>query len=397
MATCTVKARKFQDLRLPLNTVLALRQAELSFDVSQADPDGGRMVSFVSLHHHEPNGQIYCGLTSFANQILIRFDPDTKQFTDIEYQNRDFCERYDVKIHRSFEPDGEGNILFAIAGLHQLKTNPDAPGGRVMRLHPETGEIDVVCRPVPRDYIQTIALDRKRKIVYGNCHPLGNSFGFDMNNGETFGMAEPIASHKARCDNEGNLWGTSRTRTRPIHHVLEEDLEVVRKVITKRSIADIPVLYKYNRDHGYQYLPEGLPVVNCGAQAIANGLDIGDGGMFLTTNNGGLYRVDKETGESEQFAFHLGGRLEGIAYDADRGLLFCAGGNYYSTHVFVVDVNEKRRISPFWPIADHETGERCIIVHALTLAMRNGKYLAYVGETDNPNRSGYLWECEIEV
>ena len=49
------------------------------------------------------------------------------------------------------------------------------------------------------------------------------------------------------------------------------------------------------------------------------------------------------------------------------------------------------------PVADHETAERCIIVHALTLTKRNGTYLAYIGETDNPNRAGHLWECQIKL
>ncbi len=397
MASCQTTARKFQDFSLPIDTVAAMQQAELNFDDDQADPNAGKMVSFVSLHHHDPNGQVYCGLTSLANQILVSFDPDTKQFADLAYQDREFCERYDVKIHRSFEADGEGGIFFAVAGLHQLKTNPDAPGGRIFRLDPETGRIDFIARPVKRDYIQTIAYDKLRKVFYGNCYPLRNSFGYDMKNDRTFDMAEPVNSHKARCDNEGNLWGISHRRTRPLHNVREDELEVVRRLIRKRSVADIPVLFRYNPEDGYQYLPEGLPVVNAFTQSIANGIDIGDGGMYLTTELGGLYRVDKQTGESQEYAFHRGGRLEGIAYDADRGLLFCAGGAYYATHVFVVDVEKKKRITPFWPVADHETAERCIIVHALTLTKRNGTYLVYIGETDNPNRAGHLWECQIKL
>ena len=117
MASCQTTARKFQDFSLPIDTVAAMQQAELNFDDDQAAPDAGKMVSFVSLHHHDPNGQVYCGLTSLANQILVSFDPDTKQFADLAYQDREFCERYDVKIHRSFEADGHGDGFFLGATL----------------------------------------------------------------------------------------------------------------------------------------------------------------------------------------------------------------------------------------------------------------------------------------
>ena len=395
MASCNITAHKFQDVRLPLKKALAMRDEQIPFDALQADPDMGKMISFVSLHVHEPNGLLYCGLTSFANQILISFDPDTKRFTDLEYQNRDECERFDVKIHRSFEPDGEGNILLAIAGLHDPKTNPEAPGGRIFRLRPDTGDLEVLGRPMPPDYIQTFAYDRHRRIFYGNGYPLEKTFRFDLDSGKTVELDEPIEAHKARCDQEGNLWELSQRYSRAIHHVTDDDLDVMRHYYN--TTERIPLLYRYNPDDGYQYLDEGLPLVSSGPQVLANGLDIGDGGMYLTTNHGGLYRVDKSTGQVEEIAFHAGGRLEGIGYDPKRGLLFLGGGTFYLTHVFVVDVEKRGRITPFWPIADQAQNIRCIIVHALTVTERNGKYLVHIGETDNPDRSGYLWECEIQM
>jgi hypothetical protein len=48
-------------------------------------------------------------------------------------------------------------------------------------------------------------------------------------------------------------------------------------------------------------------------------------------------------------------------------------------------------------VADTDLNVRCIIVHALTILQRNGHYLVHIGETDNPDRSGYLWECDIQV
>ena len=395
MASCVTRAHRFQDLQLPVETAVAIMGAGFDFDTMQKDEDFGKLISFVSLHYHEPDGLLYCGLTSFSNQILITFDPKTKKFHDLEYQNRDFCERYDVKIHRSFEPDGQGNILFAIAGLHDIKTNPDAPGGRIFRLNPKNGDIDVIARPVPRDYIQTIAYDAPRQIVYGNCYPNHNTFYYDIAAGKTIYPAEPIGAHKLRCDNQGNLWELSTTRTRPIHHVGDVDLKVMERCF--KISGDIQRLYTFNPDDGYDYLDEGFPLVSGSRQNLSNGIDVGDGGMYLSTSHGGLYRVDKKSREVEEIAFHLGGRLEGLAYDAERGLLFCGGGTFYLTNVFVVDIEKRKRITPYFPVADVETGDRCIIVHAMQVVKQDGAYLAYTGETDNPNRSGYLWESEIRL
>jgi len=395
MASCKVKSYRFQDIRMPLKTVMAIKEAGWDFDEFAADPEIRDMISFVSLHYHEPNGIVYCGLTSYAAQILITFDPDTKKFTDLEFQNNDLAEPFDTKIHRSLEPDDDGTILFAIAGLHTIKNHPEARGGRIFRLYPDTNKIEVLVRPVPRDYIQTIAFDRKRKIVYGNCHPILNSFGFDLKTSEVFQMTESVSGHKARCDNEGNLWGTSDTRTIPIPYVGAEDLEIMRERF--KVPVGTPLLYRYNPDDGYHYFKDGLPLINGRPQYISNSLDVGDGGIYMGTTHGRLYRVDKRTGAVRQMCDHIGGRLEGIAYDPERGLLFLGGGSLYLTNVFVFDVEKKKLVGGFWPVADTETGDRCIIVHALCLTKRNGSYLAYIGETDNPNRAGYLWECEIKI
>lgn len=46
------------------------------------------------------------------------------------------------------------------------------------------------------------------------------------------------------------------------------------------------------------------------------------------------------------------------------------------------------------PITDGQTGLRLHRVHDLRLV---GERTAYVAETDVPNRSGYLWECELDA
>lgn len=395
MASCTTRAYRFQDLSLPLKTVMAMREVKWTFAMRQVDPDWGKFISFTSLHAHKANGQLYCGLTSEEQQLLVSFDPQEKKFTDLEFQNQEFCEPYDTKIHRSFEADGEDSIIFGVAGLHTEVTYPDAGGGRLFRFSPNSGEYEILGRPVRRDYIQTIAYDAKRQVIYGNCYPMNNSFIYSLETQTTIEPDEPFTGHKIRCDNEGNLWGISGKICKPIPHVPATDLEIMHMFFNQPH--EIPRLYRYNPDDGYQYLEDGLPLISGQRQELANGLDVGDGGMYLTTNIGMLYRVDKKSGAIDEIAFLGAGRLEGIGYDPERGLLFLGGGQMYLTHVFVVDVEKRKRITPFWPVADGETGERCIIVHDLAVIPQEGKYLVYTGETDNPNRSGCLWESEITV
>jgi hypothetical protein len=384
-------------VHLPVRTVQAYTKLPpaVMYDKIAQDPVYSKMISFVSLYYHPADGQVYCGLTSFKNQILITFDPEKKTFKDLEFQNSSVCERFDVKIHRSLEPDDDGTVLFATAGLHALESHPEAEGGRIFRYHPDSGKIDAIARPVRQDYIQTIALDKKRQVVYGNCYPIGNAFRYEIKTGKTTLMKDGVTAHKARCDKEGNLWGIAQTRFNPMPLVAGEDLEALQEFF--HSPGRIPLLFKYNTDDGYQYLPDGLPLLSGHAQSLANGLDVGDGGMYLCTSAGRLYRVDKKTGEVQQIADNIGGRLEGIDYDAERGLLFLGGGSFYQTTVFVVDVEKREVISDFWPVADLDTGERCIIVHALCATKRKDSYMVYLGETDNPNRSGYLWECDIKI
>lgn len=396
MASCVVTARKLFDPKLTKQARLGYQKAAWAPEFKQKNLYHTECIHFVSLLYAPSNGLVYCGTSSGDNQIFGTFDPDSKKFTDLEYQKLDICEPNDVKIHRSLIHDGEGNILLAMAGLMPTIL-PDALGGRIMRFKPKTGKLEVLGRPVPHDYIQTIAYDRARSLIYGFTYPMGHSFCFNMKTKETTYLSETISAHKACIDRDGNVWDISALRKQPLPHVSKQILDDMKLFTQPDFLMEVPQLYKYNPDDGYRYLPEPLPVFYGAPQQLANGMDVGDGGMYLATDKGGLYRVDKKTGEVEEIAFHIGGRLEGIDFDQERGLLFLAGGGGYNTHIFVVDVEKRRRISPFWPVADKKAGDRDIMVHALAIAKRKGKYLAYVGETDHPMRTAYLWECEITI
>ena len=44
------------------------------------------LISFTSLVYHPQRGKVICGMTSFANDLMYEFDPDTCVFTDLGYR-----------------------------------------------------------------------------------------------------------------------------------------------------------------------------------------------------------------------------------------------------------------------------------------------------------------------
>ena len=387
MARCRVKAYDMGVHRVSLGLVQAIRNAGWKFDDSQANPPTNEFISFTSLLFHPQAKLVYCGLTSWKNNIFCSFDPRTKRFQDLGYAK--IGTRFDVKIHRSLELAEDGKIVAAVAGLHQYGVHPDAPGGAVFTYDPRSGQYDVLGIPSPHDYIQSIAFDRKRGIIYGNGYPLGTEWGFDMATRKPFPM-KWVSGHKLRCDNEGFLWGQSGERMR--WPGINDEAERIASAVFSVQTSS-PKLYKFTPETGYQVFDSYLYPVGGSNPGIANLIDGGDGFMYVGGSNGALYRVDKETGACDFLGMASpGGRLEGLGLGPD-GLLYLAGGSFYCTRVAAFD-RKTGRLTDLGPIYDPERDETCIIVHALCV---DDQGTLYVGETDNCERSGFLWECRPEL
>jgi len=385
MPRCKITAFDLGVHRVSLGLAQAARG--WSFDQAQANEPFSKFVSFTSLLYHPTTKLVYCGLTSWKNDIFYAFDPKTKQFKDLNY--RSIGDRFDVKIHRSFELDDDGKIVAAVAGLHRFTDHPEAAGGKIFIYDPFTGKYDVLGIPSSYDYIQSIALDRKRKIVYGNGYPLNTQWGFDIKTRKPFPM-KWIGGHKLRCDNEGCLWGQSGELMR-WPGVNEEAQQIAASAFNVQTSS--AKLYKYTPDKGYKVFDSYLYPIGGQNPSIANMLDGGDGCMYIGGSNGALYRVDKDTGACEFLAMASpGGRLEGMAFGPD-GRLYLGGGSFYCTRVAVYD-RKSGKLTDLGPIHDTERDDSCIIVHALCMT-EDGTI--YIGETDNCERSGYLWQCEPQL
>jgi len=387
MARCEVRAYDLGVHRVPLGLVQAVRRAGWGFDQTQANEPFSQFISFTSLLYHPQTKLVYCGLTSWKNDLLYSFDPKSKRFECLRFSR--IADRFDVKIHRSFELDTDGKIVAAVAGLHSYAEHPEAPGGKLFTYDPQRDEYDVLGIPSPRDYIQSIALDRKRRIVYGNGYPLRTQWGFEMAERRAFPM-KWIGGHKLRCDNEGCLWGQSGERMR--WPGINEEAERIASAVFNVQTSS-PKLYKYNPESGYQLFDSYLYPLGGKCPGIANMVDGGDGFMYVGGSNGALYRIDKQSGACEFIAMASpGGRLEGMAL-GPGGLLYLAGGSFYCTRAAVYDPRSGK-LTDLGPIHDPERDETCIIVHALCVT-EDGTM--YIGETDNCERSGFLWECRPEL
>jgi len=164
-------------------------------------------LCITCLLYNPTDRMIYCGLTAFNNDLLYRFNPQTGQFQSCSYDK--IAEEYEVKIHRSLELDDDGTIYGATAGLHDLDEYLNAPGGSIFKFDPASGKIEKMGIPIPHEYIQTISLDRKRKIIYGITYPGSRVFRFDIYTRKTKDLG-PIGSQPERLaiDDEGRFWGS---------------------------------------------------------------------------------------------------------------------------------------------------------------------------------------------
>ena len=331
-------------------------------------------IAFVSLLMH-PDGRLYCGLTAFNTDIFVRFDPRTGKFTSLGYQK--VAEKYEVKIHRSLELAGDGTIYGATATLYTIDKRLDTPGGCIFRYHPKTGQIEKLVIPTPRDYPQTITLDEKRKLIYGMTQPVLKFFVYHMDTGkvEDFDYMGSI-THISALDDDGCFWGT---------------WDHVRHNLFKYDPSTGKITYF---DHG---IPEGArfaDIMYRGAGPVDSMINGRDGYMYIGTTGGTLCRLDPRTAEATYIGKpHPTKRLPGLEI-VDKRRILCAGGDEEGGYLALYD-RKTGGIEHLGTLVDSETGLKLYRVHDMKLSL--DKRTAYVAETDVPTRSGYLWECKLEL
>lgn len=331
-------------------------------------------VAFVCLLFHPQEQKLYCGLTAYNGDVLAKFDPRCKCFETLDY--RPVAERFEVKVHRSLELATDGTIYGATSCLYSLDQRLEAPGGSLFRIRPGSNRPEKLAVPVKHDYIQTITLDDRRKIIYGLTYPVFKFFAYHIDTGvvEDFDYVGSI-THISAIDDSGCFWSTWDSSQ---HYLFKYDPVCGRITWFKHGLPN-------GRQESNMMYPGAGPV-----DCMING---GDGYLYIGTTGGSLCRLDPRTAE----VTYLGKpspstRLPGLVVWHDALLLGCCGDNE-GGGVFAYD-RERSTFTMLGPIRDSQSGLNLFRVHDLRLADRN---TVYVAETDAPHRSSYLWECELAI
>lgn len=363
-------------------------------------------ISFDALAFNPADGGVYCGLNSIDGDLLYRYDPAAQMFTCLN--TRRWADAFDSKIHRTLLlHQGDDCFYFATSLLHDIDQQTEAAGGKLVRYDWRSDEFTILAVPAPPLYVQSIALDQQRDIIYGFTYPAEMLFRHDLATGKTrilgyIGNAIAFAQpHNAVVDRHGWLWGTcaetrawdERTGPCPIrlfkYHPDDDrfvwfDFGLARKA-DRGQLADDPEPSAFSApdlaetrtkdDFGY-----------CDSMAYD-----GNRYIYAGTVAGVLCRIDVDTNVVEKVAHVMqSGRFPALAFGPD-GRLYGAGGMKGETALCRFDPGTLR-IERWEGIIDPATGERPARIHELCVATDGTVFLA---ENDNHLRSSYLWSVKI--
>ena len=330
----------------------------------QHDEVVNNFYSFTTLRAHHDH-KLYIGTTHMNNRILWRFDPATKQFQDLGYDK--VGRPADIKIHRSLEYDARDDVFYIVSSaLHGEDQYYQSPGAQVYRYDPKTGRIDSLGTPMEHEYSQTITFDPQRRLLYGFTFHTFSFYAFDVDKRQTIFRAMPGSiTHISALDDAGCIWGTWG---RDAHYIFKYD----------PAVNDITWTKKQFPEGGLSYMYAGAGPVDC----MINGHD---GFLYIGLETGSLIKMDPNTIEFEYLGRPaIPPRMPALIL-ADDGLIYGTCGDDYHVSIFVFD----RKTRGFNIIAQVQTeDEKCFRPHDIALI---GSTI-YVGETDHPQRTGYLWE-----
>jgi hypothetical protein len=362
-------------------------------------------ISFDAVTWNPDDGLVYCGLNSIDGDLLYTFDPRSRQFTC--RNTRAWTDAFDVKIHRTLlHNPRDGCLYFATSLLHDIDQQREAPGGKLVRYDPRAGAYELLAIPVPRLYVQSIAADWERGILYSFTYPAEAVVRTDLRTrqseilawiGNSILFAQP---HNSVVDREGWLWGTcAETRAwdelpgpQPVRlfkyhpdgdRFVWFDYGLPRAADPRQLLPDPPkpagaesalAETRHTRDYGF-----------CDSMAYD-----GERYIYAGTVAGVLARIDTQTGAVEKVAHVMAtGRFPALAFR--DGVLYGGGGMNRRTQLIRWDTRTDL-IESFPDLTDSETGETPARIHELAVA---GDGTRFLGENDNHHRSSYLWSVRL--
>jgi len=342
---------------------------DISVDWGNQDEFKKKYYAFTDLLYRPQDGLLYCGHTNFGNDLLHTFNLQTKEFKSLDYHN--FAEPLEIKIHRALELGNDGRIYGATSCLHAPDKRLQGPGGKIFRYTPETAQFECLCIPKEHDYIQTISMDCEREMIYGFTYPVFDFFAYSIKeNKVVYRQFMDSISHISAIDDDGGYWGTwSYNHWFFRYDPAENNVEFFK--------------------HGFPEKGGNMMYRNAGPiDCMLNGKD---GFMYVTTDLGSLYRLNPKNAEIEFLGRPFASsRLPGLIMDETTGLFYLSGGDDNNCQI----ASYNRQTGCFKNlgiITDSETGTECFRTHDIVKINNT----IYVGETDNPNRTDYLWECKL--
>jgi len=352
-----------------------------NWDYDQMTAHRGRArnwISFDSLTYNPADDSVYCGITDFSNDIFYRFVRAAGKFECLNFQ--EITDRYDAKFHRSLELDADGVLWAATAMLHDVDRFGQAPGGSIVRYDTKTGKLEKVCIPFPHIYIQSLVLDRDRRLLHGVTFTPERLFTYKIETGEVIDhgpigsaieMAQP---EKPVLDSRGRLWCT---------------WGVTRAFMDSTGSHPIRLLCLDPDSNTVRYYDHGIGLLGRYDKGRVDGMAAGkDGQVYIGSSLGALYRLDPETAKVSYLGKPvLGERMAAMECGAD-GAIYMACGRPAARIVKFYPGEDRFEI--LGEIRDEKLGDQAFQIHDLCIAADG---TIYAGENDNFRRSGYLWEC----
>ena len=185
---------------------------------------------------------------------------------------------------------------------------------------------------------------------------------------------DPMESipHIGAIDDEGGVWGTYGAGSQAFF----------------RYLPDTDT-YEFPKGCAYPNAYAAANVMYLGAGPVDSMINGQDGYLYTASALGEFYRLDPISKEVKYLGKpFVGKRLPGMCL-ADDGLIYLTGGSDEAP-MLARYLREENKFEFLGPVTA-EDGTTCFRCHEIEVIDN----IAYIGETDNPTRSGDMWACEL--
>jgi len=328
--------------------------------------------SFVSLRYHPRRRKLFVGATNTRGDILLEFDPEKRRFKSCGFGRSRACDPCDDKIHKGlYLVEDEDALYFATATLGGMARTVDAKGGGLIRYDIRKRKFRCLARPTHGDYHQSSCFDFGRGKAYiwtrRGCFAVWDLERKGRRRYEAMGSTP----HNGCIDEAGGVWGTYGPGRQAFYRYDPD----------RNRFAFTDLVFPNAR--------EAANIMYDGAGPVDSFLAAPDGLLYTASALGELYRIDPRAMSIEFLGKPMPGkRLPAMAL-ADDGWIYMAGGDDRKQRLARYS-REERRFEILGRLVAKD-GIRCFRSHELAVV----DDVVFIGETDHPRRSGYLWACEL--